>query len=302
MTTTTSPGGYAGASQGAIEHHYDVGNEFWELWLDPTMTYSCAMWAENDTLESAQRRKLDWLIDGARGASADRLLDVGCGWGALLGRAVERGTRHAVGITLSPSQADWIAGRGDPRVEVHVTGWAEFESDEPFDSIVSVGAFEHFARLGLTREQKVESYTEFFDRCHEMLRPGGWMTLQTIAKGDVALDARGLRDFAFIVQRIFPESDLPHPADVMTAVEGRFEPVLMRNDREHYIRTCEAWLERLNASHDEAVAAVGDEVVGVYRRYLEASIRQFTRGHAELLRFVLRRVEPGKPFRIGGLA
>ncbi len=300
MTANSTAGEYAGASQGAIEHHYDVGNEFWKVWLDPTMTYSCAMWEEGDKLEAAQRRKLDWLIDGARGASAERLLDIGCGWGALLERAVERGARHAVGITLSPKQAERIAGRDNPAIEARVTGWAEFKPDERFDAITSVGAFEHFARLGLTREQKVASYRDFFARCHQWLRPGGWMTLQTIAKGDVAFDGQGLRDFAYIVKKMFPESDLPHPADVFAAIEGRFEAVAMRNDREHYVRTCEEWLQRLDARWDEAVAVAGDEVPRVYRRYLEACIRQFSRGHAGLLRFVLRRVEPGEPFRFGG--
>src|SRR5947209_5277394 len=139
---------YSGASKRAIQHHYDVGNKFWELWLDPTMTYSCAMWADGDTLESAQRRKVDWLLDGAHAPGANRLLDVGCGWGAAIRRAVARGTAHAVGITLSEKQHEWISRLGDPRLEVHVVGWADYEADEPFDSIISAGAFEHFARLG----------------------------------------------------------------------------------------------------------------------------------------------------------
>lgn len=290
---------YSGATQRAIQHHYDVGNEFWQLWLDPSMTYSCAMWSAGDTLEMAQQRKLDWLIDGARAAGCDRLLDVGCGWGSLLRRAVERGTGEAVGITLSSKQHELIAGWGDPRIHAHVSGWADYESPEPFDAITSVGAFEHFARLGLTRPQKVEAYRAFFERCHAQLRPGGWMTLQTIAKGDVALDSRGLRDFSFIVKRIFPESDLPHPADILTAIEGRFEPVAMRNDRHDYMRTCEAWLGQLEAHREEAVRVGGEERFALYRRYLEACIRQFDRGHAVLLRFVLRRIAYSEPFRFG---
>jgi cyclopropane-fatty-acyl-phospholipid synthase len=294
--------GYRGASQRAIQHHYDVGNEFWQLWLDPSMTYSCAMWNEGDTLELAQRRKLDWQIDGARASGCHRLLDVGCGWGALLRRAVERGTDQAVGITLSDKQRDWIAGWGERRIEVQVTGWADYDSPEPFDAITSVGAFEHFARLGLTRPEKVESYRAFFERCHALLRPGGWMTLQTIAKGDRPLDGRGLRDFSFIVKRMFPESDLPHPADIVTAIEGRFELVAMRNDREDYARTCQAWLERLNGNRDEILQVAGEELFTVYRRYLDACIRQFDRGHAGLLRFVLRRIDDTEPFRLGGPA
>ena len=296
----TAEATYGGASQQAIEHHYDVGNDFWRLWLDPTLTYSCALWEPGDTLETAQVRKLDYILDGARAPGADRMLDVGCGWGSLIRRGIERGARHAVGITLSPAQHDWISAWCDPRVEVHVSGWSDYRPEEPFDSIVSVGAFEHFARLGLTRDQKVAAYRQFFDRCHELLRPGGWMTLQTIAKGDVSLDGRGLRDFAYIVMRMFPESDLPHLSDVTQAIEQRFELVSLRNDRAHYIRTCEAWLERLEAAREEAVRVAGEPTFSLYRRYLQACIRQFERGHAGLLRFVLRRVEPGTAFRLGG--
>jgi cyclopropane-fatty-acyl-phospholipid synthase len=290
---------YAGASRGAIEHHYDVGNDFWRVWLDDTLTYSCALWEDGDTLERAQRRKLDFLLDAAGAGRGDRVLDVGCGWGSLLRRSLERGADRAVGLTLSDAQREWIEARADPRIDVHVVGWADYEAGEPFDAICSAGAFEHFARLGLTREEKVESYRRFFETCHRLLRPGGRMALQTIAKGDVALDARGIRDFALIVRRIFPESDLPHPAEAMQAMEGRFELESARNDRAHYSRTCRAWLERLRTRRDEAIAAAGEDVYELYERYLEACIRQFDRGHAVLLRFALRRVEVRPPFRLG---
>jgi cyclopropane-fatty-acyl-phospholipid synthase len=296
--TATAP--YAGASRGAIAHHYDVDTEFWRLWLDERVTYSCALWEDGDTLDRAQERKLDFMIDGAGAAGAARVLDIGCGWGSMLRRLRERGAEHVVGITLSEAQRDAIAAWDDPHVEVHATGWADYRSDEPFDAIISIGAFEHFARLGLTRDGKVDAYRAFFDRCHELLRPDGRLALQTIAKGDVALDGRGVRDFALIATQIFRESDLPHPADIVHAIEQRFEPELLRNDRPHYVRTCRAWLERLEANRDAAVAVAGEDVYDLYRRYLEACIRQFERGHAYLLRTFLRRVEPGTPFRLGG--
>jgi len=297
---STAEATYAGASQGAIKHHYDVGNEFWRLWLDPTLTYSCALWEDGDTLESAQVRKLDHLLDGAGVTAGTRLLDVGCGWGSMLRRALERGAREGVGLTLSHAQHAYISSSGDPRLTAELTGWSDYRADERFDAIVSVGAFEHFAKLGLTRREKVESYRHFFDRCHEWLRPGGGMSLQTIAKGDVALDGQGLRDFSFIVKKIFPESDLPHPADIVEAIEQRFELVRLRNDREHYIHTCEVWLERLEANREAAIAVSSQDVYDIYKRYLEACIRQFSGGNAVLLRFVLKRIEPGKPFRLGG--
>jgi cyclopropane-fatty-acyl-phospholipid synthase len=283
--------GYLGASQAAIAHHYDVGNSFIRLWLDPTMTYSCALWGPGDDLETAQLRKLDHLLDWARLSDGARLLDIGCGWGSLLRRAVERGAASAVGLTLSSEQHAALSGLPDPAIEVHLQGWAEYEDAEPFDSIVSIGAFEHFARGGLSREEQLDSYRRFFARCHGLLRPGGWMALQTIAKGDVPSDRQGLRDILLIVKQMFPESQLPHPADVFHAAEGHFEIAAMRNDRLDYARTCRAWLAALRARREEATAIAGEETVRTYTEYLEACVRQFERGHASLCRFAMRRIE-----------
>ncbi len=285
---------YLGASQPAIAHHYDVGNQFVRLWLDPTMTYSCALWGPGDDLESAQLRKLDYMLDRARLADGARLLDVGCGWGSLLRRAVNRGADAAVGLTLSREQYDSLRDQHDPRIEVHLEGWAEFEAAEPFDAIVSIGAFEHFARHGLSRSEQIDSYRQFFATCHDLLRPGGWMSLQTIAKGDVPSDRQGLRDILLIVKQMFPESQLPHPADVFAAAEGYFEVASMRNDRLDYARTCRSWLEALRARGAEASAIAGEDTARTYTEYLEACVRQFERGHAALCRFALRRLDGGR--------
>jgi cyclopropane-fatty-acyl-phospholipid synthase len=285
---------YLGASQAAIAHHYDVGNSFIRLWLDPTMTYSCALWGPGDDLEAAQLRKLDYLLDCARITDGARLLDIGCGWGSLLRRAVDRGAASAVGLTLSSEQHDALRGSPDPGIEVHLQGWAEFEAEEPFDSIVSIGAFEHFARGGLSREEQLDSYRQFFARCHRLLRPGGWMSLQTIAKGDVPSDRQGLRDILLIVKQMFPESQLPHPADVFAAAEGYFEVASMRNDRLDYARTCRSWLAALRARREEAAAVAGEDTVQTFTEYLEACVRQFERGHATLCRFAMRRIEGGR--------
>jgi cyclopropane-fatty-acyl-phospholipid synthase len=290
---------YLGASEQAIRHHYDIGNDFWNLWLDSRMTYSCALWEPGDTLDSAQLRKLDFHIDSAHAAQAQRALDVGCGWGSMLGRLLERGTEHVTGITLSAQQHDWIAAWDDDRIEVQTTGWADYEPADRFNAIISVGAFEHFARPGMTRQEKVGAYRQFFDHCHRLLFPGGWLSLQTIAKGDVALDACGLRDYSFIMRRIFPESDLPHLSDITQALERRFELVALHNDRWDYVRTCEAWLVRLDAAKSTAVDRFGEEIFDVYNRYLTACIRQFASGHAVLLRIGLRRIDRTLPLRIG---
>jgi cyclopropane-fatty-acyl-phospholipid synthase len=136
----------------------------------------------------------------------------------------------------------------------------------------------------------VESYRQFFRRCHELLAPGGWLALQTIGKGAVPLRPERMMDVFFIASRIFPESDLPRLAEIAHATEKLFEIVSVRNDREDYARTCREWRERLAARRGEAVAVVGEEAVDLYERYLAISIEQFDNCHAVLLRIAMRKV------------
>src|SRR5512134_1026190 len=119
-----------GASPRAIREHYDVGNSFFSLWLDTSMTYSCALWEGAETLESAQSRKLDFHIDQARAADRNRVLDVGCGWGSLVRRLSSRGVRSVVGLTLSQAQADYIAQMAIPSAAVLVEDWRSHQPTE----------------------------------------------------------------------------------------------------------------------------------------------------------------------------
>jgi cyclopropane-fatty-acyl-phospholipid synthase len=175
-------------------------------------------------------------------------------------------------------------------LEVRVQDWADFVPDAPYDAAISAGALEHFAKFGWERSKKVAAYRRFFEKCHESLKPGAGMALQTIGKGNVALDEEGLRETLFIMQHIFPESDPPRLAEILHATEKLFEVKLVVNHREHYARTCAAWLERLQANRTEAALITSPEKVEVYERYLEASIRQFRLGHANLYRISLCRV------------
>jgi cyclopropane-fatty-acyl-phospholipid synthase len=280
-----------GASQEAIEHHYDIGNDFYELWLDRGLSYTCAMWAEGDGLESAQARKVDYLIDAARAQAADRVLDIGCGWGGTMRRLVDaHGVRKAVGVTLSPAQHEYISAWGDPQCEVRLEDWADHSSEEPYDSIIAAGVIEHAVKFGRPRAEKVEAYRLFLRKCHSLLRPEGGMVLQTIGKGNVPLDAEAFEDAAFISSDIFPESDLPKLSELAHAAEKLFEVKLVRNDRPHYVRTLAEWRDRLRANAERARALVGDDMVAQYDRFLEASRRQFERGQLTLLRLTLQRV------------
>lgn len=146
------------------------------------------MWEEGDTLERAQLRKMDYFVEQTRAAGAGRVLDVGCGGGALLRRLVEtHGVERAVGLTLSQAQLDWIGGMGLPRTEVRLENWFDHQPAEPYDAIISVGAFEHFASR-LSRPERLEAYRAFFQHCHDWLRPGTRLGLQTMAVGHVVYD------------------------------------------------------------------------------------------------------------------
>lgn len=280
-----------GASQTAIEFHYDVGNEFYQLWLGRTMMYSCALWdltVAPDALSEAQTLKIDWHLQQACVVQQPRVLDVGCGWGTTLQHLVDRhAVQHAVGLTLSPSQTEWINQLNHPRIEVRVENWADHRPDKPYDAIVSIEAFEAFARPEHSSDEKIQRYRQFFKTCHDWLRPGGCLSLQTIAYGNSSpkdLDQ-------FIADDIFPESDLPRLAEIIMATEHLFEVVTLQNDRHHYVQTLRAWLDNLKGNRKEAIAQVGEDTVDRYIRYLRLSIFMFSTGACDLHRIALRRID-----------
>ena len=286
---------YRGATAESIRHHYDVSNDFFALWLDADLTYTCALWDDGDageSLETAQKRKLDHLIEGARAQGARRVLDVGCGWGSLLERLVTTyGVERAVGLTLSDSQAEKLREAALPRTEVRVENWLDHEPDEPYDAIISIGAFEHFARTGLSRAERIAAYRQFFDRCREWLPRGGRIALQTNIKGNnVRMDKQTVRDLMFIMDIIFPESEIPALSEVIESSEKRFDVVSLRNDPDHYSRTCREWLNRLRSHREEAVRIAGEENVANYERYLGSTVDHFANRHLGLSRIVLEAV------------
>ncbi|MEV2254170.1 cyclopropane-fatty-acyl-phospholipid synthase family protein [Streptomyces sp. NPDC050147] len=283
---------YQGATAESIKHHYDVSNDFFALWLDADLTYTCALWEEGDTLQSAQKRKLDHLIEGARASGARRVLDVGCGWGSLLERLVRtHGVEQAVGLTLSDSQAERLRELALERTEVRVENWLDHEPAEPYDAIISIGAFEHFARTGLSRAERVAAYREFFERCRSWLPTGGRLALQTNIKGNnVQMDKQTVRDLLFIMDTIFPESEIPALSEVLESSEKRFDVVRLRNDPDDYSRTCQEWFDRLRANRDQAVKVAGEENVANYERYLSSTVGHFRNRHLGLSRIVLEAV------------
>lgn len=277
------PAERTGASPEAIMSHYDMGNDFFRLVLDPEMIYSCALFKGDDDLATAQLHKLDHHIEASGAANTTRVLDIGCGWGAMLRRLVDHaGVAHAVGLTLSAAQARWIRDGDNPKIEVLEQDWRDHRPDRRYDAIISVGAFEHFVQKGLDPKVKLEAYREFFAYCDKVLAIGGRLSLQTIAYSE-RTRVQPLLD------KTFPDSDLPLEWEPIAAAEGTFSLIAARNDAEHYYRTLVLWEQNLLGNYDKAAALVGKERTDEFRRYLRMSAAGFRGGMVSLMRYSFRK-------------
>jgi cyclopropane-fatty-acyl-phospholipid synthase len=276
---------YGGSAEG-IRHHYDIGNDFWRLMLGPTFTYSAALFSQpNEALDVAQNRKIDWHLASAGVERAKSVLEVGCGWGTIMRRLSETpAIERIVGLTLSDAQAEYLASLQLPRVKIRVENWAIHEPAEPYDSIISIGAFEHFAKAEENAEEKMIVYRDFFERCHRWLSPRGCMSLQTIAYGNMKREQAS----DFMNTEIYPDSDLPFLAEIVAAVDGLFEIVAVRNDRLDYARSYDGWANNLRQQRSEAIRMVGEEQVRRFERFFKLGSVGFRMGKLNLLRFTLR--------------
>jgi cyclopropane-fatty-acyl-phospholipid synthase len=288
-----------GASPAAVQSHYDVSNDFYALWLGPTMSYSSGMWSSDGDdpldLDAAQRRKVDFFARRVLDSAGAEVLDVGCGWGGNLRRFVgEHGAGRSIGLTLSRAQGEFLAARPVPGTEVRLESWTDHEPARPYNAIVSYGAFEHFARDGTTGVQRVQAYRRFFARCFEWLVPGGRVGLETITH-DGAPDTAsplGRGPLGDAVLGVYPESICPHLCEIVLGFEPYFEVEVFRADAADFARTLRLWHLALRAAEVEAAALVGAETVRRFRRYLVSSEVQFRAGTLTNTRLVLRR-RPG---------
>lgn len=283
-----------GASTEAIEHHYGTGNDYFSLWLGKTMAYSSALWNsedENQSLDDAQLAKINYHCEQARASRAVSVLDVGCGWGSVLQPLANTyKVDKVVGLTLSESQANWINQLNNPSIEARLESWKDHDSNARYDSIISIGAFEHFAKLGLSAEEKIEIYRKFFMRCHGWLGSRGWMSLQTVAYGNALTE-----DFdKFIAKEIFPETDTPKLAEIASGCERLFEVVMLRNDRDDYRRTLRAWFTKLKKNRAKCVELKGEEEVVRFEQYLRLMAYMFEVGGLDLYRITFRKIDEPK--------
>ena len=276
-----------------VQAHYDLSDDFFQLFLDPTRTYSCAYFERDDmTLEEAQIAKIDLSLSKLGLQPGMTLLDVGCGWGATMMRAIEKYDVNVVGLTLSKNQHDYVEKRfaesDSPRTKsVLLQGWEQF--DEPVDRIVSIGAFEHFG---------ADRYDDFFKMAYTALPADGKMLLHTIVKPSddefaergLRLTMRLLRFVKFIMDEIFPGGELPKVALVEEhATKAGFQVSRVQPLRLHYAKTLDIWAAALQARKDEAIAIQSDEVYERYMKYLTGCADLFRQGYTDICQFTLEK-------------
>lgn len=270
---------------------YDISDEFFALFLDPTMGYTCAYFERDDmTLEEAQNAKFDLALGKLNLEPGMTLLDIGCGWGGALRRAIEKFDVNVIGITLSRNQFEYSKAKlaeisTQRSVEVRLQGWEEFH--DKVDRIVTIGAFEAF---------KMERYAAFFDRAYAVLPDDGRMLLQTIltyqwqempARG-IPLTMSDLRFARFIHREIFPGGQLPAQEDIFKFAQAAgFSVGKVQLLREHYERTLNMWAANLGANKEKAIAVQSQEVYDRYMHYLTGCENFFRKGISNVGQFTL---------------
>jgi cyclopropane-fatty-acyl-phospholipid synthase len=274
-----------------VQAHYDLSDDFFRLFLDPTQTYSCAYFERDDmTLEEAQLAKVDLALGKLGLQPGMTLLDIGCGWGSTMMRAIERYDVNVIGLTLSKNQHAYVervfAASDSPRSkDVLLKGWEEF--DQPVDRIVSIGAFEHFGK---------DRWDDFFTMAYRALPDDGVMLLHTITALTLPqMTERGMpltfsvaRFVKFILTEIFPGGYLPTIELVGEhAGQAGFDLTRTQSLQKHYARTLDTWAGALQAHKDEAIAVQSEEVYERYMHYLTGCAEGFRVGYIDVNQFTL---------------
>jgi cyclopropane-fatty-acyl-phospholipid synthase len=282
----------------AVRHHYDVGNDFYALWLDARRIYSCAYFVTGtEDIDAAQEAKLEHICRKLRLRAGERLLDVGCGWGGLLEYASTRHGVSGVGITLSQPQAEAArerlaaAGVSD-RVRIEVRDYRDLPAEWRFDKVVSVGMREH---VGAPR------LAGYFAAVERVLEPGGLFLDHGLVRGGHEPRQTMMSRLAswlwqrgeFIERYVFPDGELVPLGELIADAEpAGLEARDVENLREHYERTLQCWVQRLERVHDAAVALVGEHTYRVWRLYMAATRLGFRSGRLTLIQTLYAKPHP----------
>jgi cyclopropane-fatty-acyl-phospholipid synthase len=272
----------------AVTYHYDLPAEFYRLFLDRRMIYSCAYFQHLDeSLDAAQEHKLDYLCRKLRLRPGERLLDIGCGWGALIIHAAAHYGVQALGVTLSEPQAELArqrireAGLED-KCSAKVRDYRDLDGREQFDKIVSVGMFEHVGEALLP---------EYFTRAWRLLQPGGVFLNHGIAYSAI-YHRRGL---SFVDRYVFPDGDMvPINTSLHAAEHSGFEVRDVESLREHYALTLHHWVQRLEGNAEQARSITDDTTYRIWRLYMTGSAHAFRTGRLNLYQALLAKPAGGR--------
>ncbi|SAL11365.1 SAM-dependent methyltransferase [Caballeronia humi] len=269
----------------AIQYHYDVSNEFYELWLDRNMLYSCAYFENGDEdLDTAQLKKIDHILTKIHLQPGQRLLDIGCGWGALVIRAAQKFGAKCVGVTLSQNQFDLATRRVkeaglEGQVEIRLQDYRDV--DGTFDRITSVGMFEHVGRKNLP---------VYFGKIRDLLTDDGIAMNHGITSTDADSGETAYGAGEFIDRYVFPDGELPHIGLALESLQrGGLEAVDVESLRRHYARTLGCWAERFEANAGEAKQLVDDEKFRIWRVYLAGCAYAFENDDVSIYQIVCRK-------------
>ncbi|MFN4003810.1 MAG: class I SAM-dependent methyltransferase [Hylemonella sp.] len=273
------------SDQEAIQYHYDVSNEFYQAWLDPRMVYSCAYFENGDeTLEQAQLKKIDHILTKVQLQPGQRLLDIGCGWGALVMRAAEKYGARCVGITLSQRQFELASERVraaglQDRVEIRLQDYRDVQGQ--FDRITSVGMFEH---VGL------DYLVPYFARIRELLTDDGWVLNHGITSTDPNDGETRHGGGRFIDRYVFPQGELPHISTVLkTMQEGGLEALDVESLRRHYARTTALWSQAFEAQGERLQQMVDQKHWRIWRVYLAGCAWAFDHDEISIYQVLCRK-------------
>jgi cyclopropane-fatty-acyl-phospholipid synthase len=265
----------------AIHYHYDVSNEFYSVFLDPNMVYSCAYFETgNEDLAAAQVKKIDHILNKIDLRAGHTLLDIGCGWGALAIRAAQRGAR-VVGVTLSDNQAELARERVERaglkgQVEIRLQDYRDVDGE--FDRITSVGMFEHVG---------VDNLPDYFARINKLLAPDGVVMNHGITTTDIDNRSTPYGGGEFIDKYVFPHGELAHLSMVIkTMQQGGLEVRDVENLRRHYARTCAAWSDNYENNADKIRSLTDDKHFRIWRVYLAGCAYAFAHDWISLYQIV----------------